>query len=235
MIIYEIQNGENRKDYVYRVIKDNIMTLELKPGELISEADLSSKLNLSRTPIREVLMKLKQEHLIEVKPQAGTYISLIDEDLINEAVFMRYVIEKEVIKLACEYFSEEMLIELEKNLFAQKMIKDISGKDVEFHKLDTAFHEILYSGTKNLNIWESIKKISTHYNRMRLLFDMKRDREEVIKQHEEIVEIIKSKSINKVDDIVTKHIKDPVKYWDKLIDSDEEIRYYLKNRRYKSD
>ena len=52
------------------------MSLELKPGELLSEVELSEKLNISRTPIREVLMRLKNEHLIEVKPQSGTYVSL---------------------------------------------------------------------------------------------------------------------------------------------------------------
>ncbi len=45
-------------------------------------------------------MRLKNEHLIEVKPQAGTYVSLIDRDLINEAIFMRSVLEKEVLKEA---------------------------------------------------------------------------------------------------------------------------------------
>ena len=59
MILYEKKEKENSKDYAYRVLKDNIMTLNLKPGELLSEAELSEKLGISRTPIREVLMRLK--------------------------------------------------------------------------------------------------------------------------------------------------------------------------------
>ncbi|MEF9990835.1 MAG: GntR family transcriptional regulator [Romboutsia sp.] len=70
MILYEKREKENSKDYAYRVLKDNIMVLNLKPGELLSEAELSEKLGISRTPIREVLMRLKNEHLIEVKPPA---------------------------------------------------------------------------------------------------------------------------------------------------------------------
>ena len=67
-------------------------------------------------------MKLKNEHLIEVKPQAGTYVSLIDKKIIDEAIFMRKLLEKGVLREACNEFSEEMFMELEKNLFAQKLV-----------------------------------------------------------------------------------------------------------------
>ena len=59
MIFYEKKHKETGKEYAYRVLKENIMSLELKPGELLSESDLSEKLSISRTPIREVIMKLK--------------------------------------------------------------------------------------------------------------------------------------------------------------------------------
>ena len=79
MILYEKKEKESRKEYAYRILKENIMSLELKPGELLSEVELSEKLNISRTPIREVLMRLKNEHLIEVKPQS----TVGDNDLMN--------------------------------------------------------------------------------------------------------------------------------------------------------
>jgi DNA-binding GntR family transcriptional regulator len=56
--------GENNKDYSYRVIKEAIMSLELQPGKSISEIELAEVLNLSRTPIREVMAKLREEHLV---------------------------------------------------------------------------------------------------------------------------------------------------------------------------
>ena len=76
--------GENNKDYAYRIIKDSIMSLELKPGQSISEVELAEALSLSRTPIREVLTKLREEHLVEVIPQVGTYISKINPQLIRK-------------------------------------------------------------------------------------------------------------------------------------------------------
>ena len=117
MILYEKLNKETSKEYAYRVLKDNIMSLELKPGDLLSETELSKVLNLSRTPIREVIMKLKSEYLIEVKPQSGTYVAKIDWNLIDEAIFMRYFLEKEVLKEACINFNENNLIDMEKRRF----------------------------------------------------------------------------------------------------------------------
>ena len=60
MQLYEKIKGESNKEYAYRVLKSNIMNLDLKPGEGLSETDIAERLGLSRTPIREVVMKLKE-------------------------------------------------------------------------------------------------------------------------------------------------------------------------------
>ncbi len=199
MILYEKHEKESKKEYAYRILKENIMSLELKPGELLSEVELSEKLDLSRTPIREVLMRLKNEHLIEVKPQSGTYVSLIDLDLIEEALFMRFALEEKVIKEACEYFPQDKIIELEKNIFAQNIIASMEGGENEFHKLDTSFHETLFLGVKKKTVWESILNISTHYNRMRLLSQKKDSKNEFHKLdtsfHETLFLGVKKKTV----------------------------------------
>ena len=230
MILYEKMDKETGKDYVYRVLKDNIMCLELKPGELLSESDLAKKLQVSRTPIREVLIKLKGEKLIEVKPQAGTYVSLIDWKIIKEAIFMRYNLEKEALKEACDNFSEEALMDMEKCIFAQKLIANKSNNVLEFHNLDKEFHELLFKGIEKNNIWEAICNISTHYNRMRLLAEMNLKKEFIVDQHETYLHIIKDKRKDIIDDIVSNHIKSPVEKWDKLIEENSDVASYIINK-----
>ena len=227
MILYDKLDKENGKDYVYRVLKDNIMCLELKPGELLSESDLAKKLNVSRTPIREVLIKLKAEKLIEVKPQAGTYVSLIDWNLIEEAIFIRYNLEKEALKEACGNFSDDILMEMEKCLFAQKLIAQKGDNLLEFHNLDKEYHRLLFVGINKSNVWESICNISTHYNRMRLLAEMKLNKEFLVDQHITYLDIIKNKDSNIIDDVVSHHIKEPVGQWKKLIKEESEISKYI--------
>lgn len=227
MILYEKLDKETGKDYVYRVLKGNIMCLELKPGELLSEAELAKKLNVSRTPIREVLIRLKAEKLIEVKPQAGTYVSLIDWNLIEEAIFIRYNLEKEALKEACESFSEDILMEMEKCLFAQKLIAQKGDNLIEFHNLDKEFHKLLFVGINKSNVWESICNISTHYNRMRLIAEMKLNKEFLIDQHITYLDIIKNRNSDIIEEVVSKHIKEPVGIWKKLIKEDAEIAHYI--------
>lgn len=225
MILYEKKEKEKGKDYAYRVLKDNIMTLNLKPGELLSESDLSEKLGISRTPIREVLMRLKSEHLIEVKPQTGTYISLIDSNMIEQAVFMRYTLEKEVLKELCNGISDDILMELEKNLFAQKLVANKVDSAIEFHELDQEFHELLFKGANKGDIWNSILNISTHYNRMRLLIELRADKKKNIKDHEYYLNAIKNKSPEGIDELITSHIKKSAQDWLKIAEENDLIKY----------
>lgn len=225
MILYEKKEKENSKDYAYRVLKDNIMTLNLKPGELLSEAELSERLGISRTPIREVLMRLKNEHLIEVKPQTGTYISLIDINMVDQGLFMRYTLEKEVLKEACNGVSDEIIIELEKNLFTQKLIANKSDSAIEFHKLDQEFHELLFRATNKGEIWNCVLNMSTHYNRMRLLIELKNEKKKNIKDHEKYLELIKNKTTEGLDGIIKSHIKESAHDWMKIIEENDLIKY----------
>lgn len=225
MILYDKKEKENSKDYAYRVLKDNIMTLNLKPGELLSETDLAEKLGISRTPIREVLMRLKNEHLIEVKPQTGTYISLIDINMVEQGLFMRYTLEREVLKEACNGINDEILMELEKNLFAQNLIASKGGSPIDFHKLDQEFHELLFRGTNKGDIWNSILNMSTHYNRMRLLIDLKNNKKKNIEDHQRYLNSIKNKSIDEIDDIITSHIKKSAHDWLRIAEENDLTKY----------
>lgn len=220
--------GENGKEYAYRVLKYNIMSLKLKPGQYISESELSQQLDISRTPIREVIMRLKEEHLIEVKPQIGTYISLIDRHLIEEAFFMRYFLEKEAMKLACTSFPEDKLIELEKNLVSQKHIAGKTDLEIEFHNLDIQFHGIIFAGVSLENVWKCILKISTHYNRLRLISEMRYSNKVFIDQHERFLSLIKNKDVEGVELLMNYHFQKPRKGWEKIFNNDSEYKNFFK-------
>ncbi len=99
------------------------MINNLKPGEhLMSEVNLSKKLNISRANIREAIVKLRNERLLDVKPQSGINISLINWELIEETIFMRCIIEKCIMEDIVDNFDKDILIKLENNLFAQKLV-----------------------------------------------------------------------------------------------------------------
>ena len=78
---------ETNREYALRVIRENIVKLELAPGSMISEQDIANQLNLSRTPVHEAMQEFSSTKIIEILPQRGSHVSLIDMALVEEAVF----------------------------------------------------------------------------------------------------------------------------------------------------
>ncbi|AKL95880.1 transcriptional regulator [Clostridium aceticum] len=215
MKIYEKKKDENPKEYIYRLLKDNIMELELKPGTILSENELSKILNVSRTPIREVLRRLNNEHLIEIMPQTGTMVTYIDRALIDEVLFMRFVLEKEIIKLLQDTITTEEVNELENLLSLQEFYMNKS-MIIDFHKYDTKFHEKLFAISKKTRVWESIINLSTHYARARLLYDHNHNtaQKSIIIQHRKILTAITEKaSYQEIEEILREHILAPCESW----------------------
>ena len=93
MILKKRYSRETGREYVLRVLKDNIVRLELEPGSRISENELAAEIGVSRTPVREALIELSKSKIVEIYPQKGSYVSLIDWDLVEEAQFMRLTLE----------------------------------------------------------------------------------------------------------------------------------------------
>ena len=213
-------SGESNKDFSYRVIKEGIMSLELRPGQEISEIELAEALQISRTPIREVMTKLREENLVEVIPQVGTYVSKIHLKLIDEAAFMRFTLEKEVLKLSCESFPEDKLLELKKNVAIQEVLLRQKGEERDFHKLDTEFHHLIFQGNNKENVWAAITRLSTHYNRMRVLYELENQFNEAVVQHKKIITMIENKEIDQVEKILSEHIVEPINQWGKLYSQD---------------
>lgn len=199
---------ENNRQYIYRVLKENIMRLNLKPGELISETELANSLNVSRTPIREAIVKLSEEKLIDVFPQRGSFVSKIDLNLVEEAVFLRELCEKKLLKLACDdENNSELLKVLQKNLAYQKIILDFDENLHKFFDLDNEFHSLIFSCYNKKNVWKSIRRLATHYDRLRLIDALQFSQAmQSYQEHKKIIEIIKNRNYSIIDEFIVGHL-----------------------------
>ena len=78
----EVRNpGESHAEFAYRVLRSNILTLNMKPGMVINEKEIAAQLKISRTPVHEAVLKLKYEFLIDVRARKESKVSYIDVDL----------------------------------------------------------------------------------------------------------------------------------------------------------
>lgn len=220
----KVKNFSTR-DYVYEVLRENIISLKIEPGQHISEKEISELLKVSRTPIREAFVKLAQEELLEVYPQRGTTIALIDLNHVEETRFIREHLERATVRVACENFAEASLIELEANLVMQK--RCVEEKNfTKLFELDEAFHREIAIGCGKERLWSLIQQMNAHLNRIRMLsLAVNYDWELILSQHEKILGAIKDQNAVLADKLMEQHLKKLLFEQGKL---KQEYRQYFK-------
>jgi DNA-binding GntR family transcriptional regulator len=193
LLTIERLQQESAREYVYRLLRTNIINLTLQPGQNISEQEIAERLHVSRTPVREAFIKLAQEKLLDIYPQKGTYVSLIDTDQVEESKFVRETLEREVVQQACVSFPGEDLFQLQSCLALQELC--ITEKNYhKFFELDENMHATIFKGCKKGRTWSMLQQMNAHYNRVRMLnLAVGFDWEELISQHKELVRAIREK------------------------------------------
>ncbi|MCR5757939.1 MAG: GntR family transcriptional regulator [Selenomonas sp.] len=198
---------EKAGDYVWRVLSESILNLQLLPGESMSEQEVAKALNVSRTPVREAFFELSKGSLLDIYPQKGTYVAQIDLHQVAESIFLRENLEHAVMELACQEFPEESLLALQMNLMQEKScIAKKNGK--VFFQLDEEFHQIIFAGCGKERIWAMIVQMSQNYNRVRImnLQDGFYEVDKLYHQHLEIVAAIEAHDWSKGAVAMDEHI-----------------------------
>jgi len=183
---------ETGREYALRVIKENIVSLDLEPGSQISESELSAELGLSRTPVREALIELSKVKIIEIYPQKRSIVAPIDYDLVEESRFMRNVLECAVVELDCEMATPESLAHLRENIHLQQFyLSDFRpGPMLE---LDNAFHQCLFEIARKAQVYALMQNISIHFDRVRNMSLSSVKDLKIVEDHERIVDAIARK------------------------------------------
>nr|WP_239565271.1 GntR family transcriptional regulator [Brevibacillus fulvus] len=198
--------GNSIRDHIYQLLRENIMSLQMRPGLNISEKDISARLEVSRTPVREAFVKLAQEELLEIYPQKGTFVSLIDLGQVEEARFIREHLERATVVLACEKIDSESLLELESNLLTQQLC--VQDKNyTKLFALDEDFHATIARGCGKSRVWSVIQQTNVHLNRIRILrLAANYNWDTILQQHREILNAIKEKDQEKADRVMKEHL-----------------------------
>ncbi|MBR3769297.1 MAG: GntR family transcriptional regulator [Lachnospiraceae bacterium] len=199
---------------VYESIREQILHLKLTPGVAISEIETAAKYNISRTPVRDVFKALEAEGLLEIKPHIGTFVSLIDLDMISDILYMREVMEQALFKdLATIYdksqeYRIQLVLQEQKSILESDMTKE--EKSRAFIISDNRFHHTLYelAGKKNVALF--FNTINSQYERFRTFINMsgKSDLERLYNDHVEITEYIANNDLERLKDKISHHIYD---------------------------
>jgi DNA-binding GntR family transcriptional regulator len=153
---------------VFERLRGMILSLDLPPGSALSRAELASQFGVSSTPIRDALMRLDEEGLVEVFPQYATVVSRIDVRLAQQAHFLRQAVELEIVRgLAVEH-DAAVVAELNQAIARQQQFAK-AGDFERFIAADNEFHAQLYAAADKQDIWSLVKSRSGHIDRLRRL------------------------------------------------------------------
>ena len=196
---------ESGRDYACRIIKENIISLDLEPGCLVSEKELAQQMNLSRTPIREALIDLSKVGIVEVLPQRGSRISYIDYRLVDEARFTRSALEVALCRKICPAADLTLLAPLTENILHQETSL-AQGDLTTFFHLDNEFHRLLFEIGGLSRTYEIISGLTVHFDRVRsmALYVVKPD--QLLVDHKALVYALLSHDLELVAETVEAHL-----------------------------
>lgn len=172
---------------VESVLRELILRLDLEPGSKLSENALARSFNVSRTPVREAISSLVAEHLVEVRPQRGTYVSQISPQAVREAQFIREAIEVALVRAAAEDVTQSELESCVEAMEQQKHAAEKADLDA-FHEADILFHDRIASIIGLERAAELARRERAHTDRLRLLsFNTNPPFQRLIDQHGDIL------------------------------------------------
>jgi GntR family transcriptional regulator, rspAB operon transcriptional repressor len=156
---------QSRKVLAYEAIKQKIIRGELTEGQPISEKEITDELGISRTPLREALSMLEQEHLLEIHPKRGVFISRVTYKDINNIYSIRLILEPFAVRQAGPSLRREDLLE-QQRIWSEAPEHDTPVAHIE---RDTNLHNLITEATDNKYLMQFLKRLYDQARRIRFL------------------------------------------------------------------
>ena len=187
------------KNKIYKILKEEIVTLRLAPGEPLLEEKLAKRFKVSRTPIREVLNKLNHEGLIELIPQKGAFVARIGFTDVRELFQIREALEGLAAKISASRFTKEELDEFESALDTENLDKA--------EEVGRKLHQTILEKAGNKRISSLIDVLRSQIERMYFLAKNLPGREKrSLEEHREILKALQMKNGELAGKAMRKHM-----------------------------
>lgn len=194
------------RDVIFNTLRDAIVTGELKPGERLMEVTLAEKMGVSRTPVREAVRRLEMEGLVTMTPRKGTHVAELSVKDIMDVLEVRAALDRLATELAAGRIRQENIRQLgniHKQYIACLGKENISGAI----KKDVEFHEAIYNASGNNKLSSVAGNLREQIYRFRVLY-MKdfSNAEEVLKEHQAILQALQEKNVELAGKLAEEHI-----------------------------
>ncbi|URJ58070.1 GntR family transcriptional regulator [Paenibacillus polymyxa] len=199
------------KEEIKQLLKNDILSLTLKPGTMLSETTLSERFQLSRTPLRDVLKQLALESYIDIYPKKGNIVSYIDLESVEQIIYLRSVLEKEIMKELSSQITLSDVQKLSDILDRQRAVIEEDHATDQFLSLDDQFHQTMFQLVGRGFLWQLIQQSNVHYIRYRKLHMLETGKLMGIwHEHQAMLEYMLNKETTKMDDLVHHHLREDI-------------------------
>lgn len=203
--------GVKNSEIIYQNLRQDIIAMELVPGTLLSEKEIALDYGVSRTPVREAILRLSDERLLDVASKSGTYVARIPLSSLREGLVVRRALEAVTVRNATEKATESQITGLQALVQRQQEIDkegDEEGKEEAFHLADEEFHAAIAVAAGYPGIWDLVQQVKIHVDRYRRLTLPQPGRIEIIiREHADIVNAIASRNPDQAVQCVESHLE----------------------------
>lgn len=198
---------------IYRILEDEILALDIKPGQMLSENVLCERFSVSRTPIRSVLQRLQEKELVRVMPYKGTRVTLLNFDIVNQIIYQRVAVESMVLRDFAAACSPMEIEQLRHALREMESLSSSTNVDPHrFYTADSRMHAIWFRSTHKAYLWECFQKAQANYSRFRMLDIVEAHNfEEITCEHAAMLHIAEQKDITAIEPLMQKHLYGGIK------------------------
>jgi len=195
------------REVIFDTLRQAIIVGELKPGERLMEVQLSEKMGVSRTPVREAIRKLELEGLVNMIPRKGAHVADLSVKDIMDVLEVRASLDGLATALSANRITEEELKGLKhvQMQFVNYVEKDNLQGSI---KKDVEFHDIIYHSSRNDKLIQITSNLREQIQRFRVIYlkDYSSPKE-IIKEHMDIYEALESKDSDASQRAAQRHIK----------------------------
>ncbi len=201
---------------IQAALREQIVGMRLLPGAPLSEKEIAESHGVSRTPVREAMLRLAEERLVDIYPQYGTFVARIRTRDLKDAMVIREALERVSVREAAARATDEGLAELARLVSLQRFT-DVAGDVDAFYAADEAFHEALARQSGHPNLWRVVRQEKAQLDRCRhLTLPIAGRRARVIEQHQAVVEAIVARDADAAEAAMAAHLADVLPSFEQL-------------------
>jgi DNA-binding GntR family transcriptional regulator len=193
----------SRAELAYRRLRQGIRAGEFRPGQRLREAELATRLNVSRTPVREAIRRLASDGLIEVAPSRGVMIISLDKQQVRQLYALREILEGAAARMAAQHASPAEIATMRELLDAGRA----AAEPGQIARLNRLFHHAIQDAAHNRYLAQALVQLSDSLSLLPgTTYEVPGRADAAHEEHLAIIDAIEARAPERAEDLARRHI-----------------------------